>query len=177
MKINLFETHIYVDNIDCSKINLENQNFKKSWDSETPSSHLFKNKLEEKSQVYLTNKIGSLLESQILKNFKITITGIWQNDYIENDFQETHMHPHSHFSFILYKKIEESKTVFYHPIQDLISCMYPPEFFSKTNFFRSNFETKCRENQMVLFPSYLKHMVKKNSNSTTISGNILITIV
>lgn len=176
MKVNLFETHIYVDNIDCSKINLENENFKKTWDSETYSSHLFQNKLDEDSQSYLINKIGNLLEGQILKDFKISITSIWQNNYIKDDFQEKHMHPDSHFSFIIYKKIEESKTVFYHPVQDLISCMYPSEFFLKTSFFKLNFETKCRENQIVLFPSYLKHMVKKNSNSTTISGNILITI-
>ena len=176
MKINLFESHIYIDNIDCSKINLKNENFKKTWDSETYSSNLFQNKLDENSQSYLINKIGNLLESQILKDFKISITGIWQNDYIKDDFQEKHMHPDSHFSFIIYKKIEESKTVFYHPVQDLIACMYPTEFLQKTNFFNAKFETKCRENQIVLFPSYLKHMVKKNSNSTTISGNILITV-
>ena len=30
------------------------------------------------------------------------------------------------------------------------------------------------QNKIIIFPSCLEHMVKKHSNSTTISGNILI---
>lgn len=176
MKINLFETSIYIDNVDCSKIKLQNENFKKTWDSETESSHDFKNSLSEESSIYLLKKMGNLLYGQILKRFELKILSVWQNNYINNDFQEKHMHTSSHFSFIIYKKIKESKTVFFHPVQDLLSSMYPPELFKKTSFFKLNFETKCRENQMVLFPSYLAHMVKKDSNSTTISGNVLIEI-
>tara|TARA_R110000744_G_scaffold269950_1_gene383236 strand:+ start:97 stop:633 length:537 start_codon:yes stop_codon:yes gene_type:complete len=176
MKINLFEINIYIDNIDCSKINLQNENFKKNWPSQTQSSHSFQNKLDDDSQFYLINKIGILLKNQILKDFKISITSIWQNDYIKNDFQEKHIHPHSHFSFIIYKKVDESKTVFFNPAEKLIQSFYPEDLINKTNFFKLDFQTKCRENQMVLFPSFLEHMVKKNSNCSTISGNIVIEI-
>lgn len=177
MKINLFENSIYIDNIDCSKINLKNEDFKKTWDSETISSHVFKNELDENSQNYLVEKIGNLLQDQILKNFKINILNIWQNNYNQGDFQEKHIHPQSHFSFVIYKKVNESKTVFYNPNEKLIASFYPFDLISKTSFFKLSFEPKCRQDQIILFPSYLEHMVKKSDNSTTISGNILITIV
>ena len=40
--------------------------------------------------------------------------------------------------------------------------------------FNRQFHPECRSNQIIIFPSCLEHMVKKHSNSTTISGNILI---
>ncbi len=174
MKINLFETSVYIDNIDCSKINLINKDFKKTWVSETESSHDFENNLDKESIEYLSEKIGNLLYSQILKNFKITILGAWQNNYLDNDFQEKHIHQSSHFSFIIYKRIKESKTVFFNPAENLLTCFYSKEIFKQTNFFKQVFEPKCRENQMILFPSFLEHMVKRSSNCSTISGNILI---
>ena len=174
MKINLFETSIYVDNIDCSRINLKNKNFTKQWCSEVSSSYSSKNILDEESIKYLIEKIGNLLYDQILKDFKINIINIWQNNYNYGDFQEKHIHQQSHFSFIIYKKIIESKTVFFNPIEKLITCFYSEQIFKSTNFFKHSFEPKCRQDQIILFPSYLEHMVKKSDNSTTISGNILI---
>ena len=34
------------------------------------------------------------------------------------------------------------------------------------------FRPSCREGQIIVFPSFLEHMVKKTSNAITISGNI-----
>jgi len=34
------------------------------------------------------------------------------------------------------------------------------------------YKLECRNNQMVIFPSFVKHGVHKNSNNETIAGNI-----
>ena len=50
-------------------------------------------------------------------------------------------------------------------------------FLKRSNFFVQIFEPKCRKNQMILFPSFIEHMVKNNKNNATISGNINIEIM
>jgi hypothetical protein len=178
MKIDLFKIPIYIDNIDCEKIILKNDKFEKKWQSNTLSSFDQKNVLEENSSNFLLDKISSLLFNEILNPFKVTLTDIWQNNYEKNDFQEKHFHSKSHFSFIIYKEIDESKTIFCNPSLNLIECFYDHDFILKTNFFKYVFEPKCRKNQIVVFPSYLEHMVRKNNNnSITISGNLKIELI
>ena len=57
---------------------------------------------------------------------------------------------------------------------DLIESYYPPYFFNQTNFFQLEFLPKCRKDQIVIFPSFLEHMVQNINNSVTISGNFKI---
>jgi hypothetical protein len=177
MKINLFEESIFIGNIDSSKIKLKTEDFYKTWDSETLSSFSSSNELDQDSALYLLEIIAKLLKEKTDRAFKLNLINIWQNNYIQNDFQEKHAHPHSHFSFIIYKKIKESKTVFYNPIFNLIQSFYDVKFVENSNFFQLRFETECRENQIVVFPSYLEHMVKKNGDSSTISGNLRLEII
>ena len=177
MKINLFEESIFIGNIDAAKINLKTKDFFKTWDSETLSSYASFNELDEESVKYLLEIIAKLLKEKIEQGFKLNLIKIWQNNYLQNDFQEKHTHPHSHFSFVIYKKTKESKTVFFNPAEHLIQSFYDINFLENTNFFQLKFEPKCRENQIVVFPSYLEHMVKKHDDSTTISGNLKLEII
>ena len=177
MKINLFEESIFIGNIDASKINLKTKDFLKTWDSETLSSFYSYNELNEESSKYLLKTIAKLLKEKIERGFKLHLIKIWQNNYLQGDFQEKHIHPHSHFSFIIYKKIKESKTVFFNPAEHLIQSFYDTDFLENTNFFQLQFEPKCRENQIVVFPSYLEHMVKKHNDSVSISGNLKLKII
>ena len=176
MKINLFSLPIFIGNIDSSKIDLENENFEKTWFS-AKSSHEFNNKLTEDSRIYLLNTIGALISSEILIPFGMELLHIWQNNYEENDFQEKHMHPNSHFSFVIYKEITESKTIFFNPAENLIYSFYDKDFIKKTSFFKTDFQPKCRQDQIVVFPSFMEHMVQKNNKSVTISGNINVKII
>ena len=73
MKINLFETSVYIDNIDTDNINLENQGFEKTWLSETNSSYNFKNNIDDTSIKYLLSKIANLLKQNISKPFNINL--------------------------------------------------------------------------------------------------------
>jgi hypothetical protein len=42
-------------------------------------------------------------------------------------------------------------------------------------YFKTQFSPKLRENQIIIFPSFLEHMVKKTTEEgSTIAGNISI---
>ena len=177
MKINLFETSVYIDNIDTDNINLENQGFEKTWLSETNSSYNFKNNIDDTSIKYLLSKIANLLKQNISKPFNLNLINIWENNYAESGYQEKHIHAQSHFSFIIYKDVKESNTVFFNPNDKLISAFYNDNILNKSNFFVQKFEPKCRKDQIILFPSFIEHMVKNNKNNATISGNVNIEIM
>lgn len=173
MQINIFSTPIFINNIDSSKIVLNVKKIEPTFNSEILSSFNDKNcTIEENSLSYLYLVIAESLNNFLKTSFKIKLLNIWQNNYIENDFQEKHIHINSHFSFVIYKEIKESKTVFFFPNNYLIDLFYENNYLNK--YFNTTFTPKLKKDQIIIFPSYLEHMVKKNSNSITISGNILI---
>lgn len=173
MRIDLFPVPIFINNIDSSKIVVESKIIKKNWNSETNSSHGNKNYINEESMLYLFNTINESLMDFIKNDYKIELISIWENFYNLNDFQEKHLHVNSDFSFIIYKKVNESKTVFFSPNNYLIDSFYENKFLQ--NYFKTEFHPKLKENQIIIFPSFLEHMVKKNQNeSVTIAGNISI---
>lgn len=169
MKIDLFSVPIYITNIDLEKLKLSPKEISKTWLSETPSSLNSQHMVEAESLEYILREISSLLNLTV--DCKIKLKKIWENHYKKGDFQESHVHAGSHFSFIIYKKITESKTVFLNPAANLIESYY---INSPYKPIQDIFEPKCRQGQMIVFPSFLTHMVKKSKDSITISGNIEI---
>ena len=95
-------------------------------------------------------------------------TAVWENNYMKNDFQEPHIHVHSHFSFIIYKKANESNTVFLNPSKYLLQSL------DLGNIIPENYKLSLRQGQFVIFPSFLEHMVLQGNNYTTVSGNFNI---
>ena len=175
MKLDLFSVPIFIDDIDSSKININNINFEKTWNSQTISSFNYTNTIDEESAKYLLQTIANCISPSFGKSLRIEILNIWENIYEKDDFQEKHTHPQSHFSFVIYKKVEEGKTIFFNPALNIIESYYPtPYFFNATNFFQLEFIPKCKKNQIIIFPSFLEHMVQKINDSITISGNIII---
>jgi len=172
MKIDLFSIPIYITNIDLKKIKLSVKEINNTWLSETPSSLNSQHMLEAGSLEYILREISSLLK--ITVNYKIILDQIWENHYKEGDFQESHAHPGSHFSFIIYKKINESKTVFLNPAVDLIESYY---INSPYKPIQDIFEPKCTQGQMIVFPSFLTHMVKKTDDCETIAGNVSLKMI
>lgn len=173
MIVNLFEVFVIIGNIDVDKVALNNPNIKKTWVSETPTSYddveatHIKDRLDDFSRMYLLKVLCGLLEEKIQYPFEIELIQIWENHYIDNDYQEPHIHVESDFSFVIYKDVKESKTVFINPNKNLIST-----FGNIRQMFAPNFIPQCRTGQIILFPSFLEHMVLRASNQKTISGNI-----
>ena len=170
MKLNLFSTPVFIINIDTNKIIKKNGSFKKTWLSETSSSHAEGDILEVESSNYLLEEIGKVLAKEIKKTLKISLDHIWENRYEVGDFQERHNHPGSHFSFIIYKEIEKSNTVFFRPDKNLFDSFYDGKF----NQFNNKFIPECRSNQIIIFPSCIEHMVLSNTISKTIACNLII---
>jgi|TARA_A100000172_G_C3043236_1_gene111339 hypothetical protein len=164
----IFETPIWIQNIEPQKLNLISTNFKKSWLSETPTSFSENeedNKMDEDGKKYLKSQVLFCLQDVGINDCEIS--QIWRNVY-NGDFQEKHCHVNSNFSFTIYEKLKTPQTVFEHPAHDMIYATNVDKIFGTV------FQPNVKENQMILFPSYLQHMVKKSFESMTISGNVHI---
>ena len=164
----LFETPVWIHNINPKGLNLISKNFSKHWLSETPSSfsqNADDNVMDEDGTKYLKEQILFCLQEFGIKD--IEISQIWRNLY-NGDYQEKHCHVNSNFSFTIYEKLESPQTVFQHPAHDLIYAT------NLDKYILPYILPEVKEGQMVLWPSYLQHMVKKSYNSITISGNVLV---
>ena len=168
MIVNLFSVPIMIGNIDLEKVKIKNDKFSHKWLSQTKTSHGFKNVFEPASEKYVGNLFADSLGELIKRSFMLMFTAVWENNYIKNDFQEPHIHVHSHFSFIVYKKANESNTVFLNPSKYLLQSL------DLGNIIPENYKLSLRQGQFVIFPSFLEHMVLQGNNYTTISGNFNI---
>lgn len=175
MKIDLFSTPIWIGNIDSSLIKLDEKKLEPTFGSNILTSFDQKNKITEESLEYLYEIIIGLIDETITNPYQLHLLNIWENHYINSDFQEKHIHTESDLSFIIYKKIDESKTVFSHPANNLIASFYSSCLRKKFIFGPLDYTPQCRENQIIIFPSFLEHYVKKTSNAITIAGNLKLT--
>ena len=168
MIVNIFSIPLIIGNIDCSKIKINNKGFNEKWLSKTKTSFDFKNQLTKESEDYLLNVLSKNLIQFFKSKFAFKINGIWENHYEENDYQEAHIHTNSDFSFIIYKEVCEANTIFLNPLR------YQIEANNCCDYFDQKYHPTLRQNQIIVFPSFLEHLVLKNNKSKTISGNILI---
>jgi len=172
---NLFEIPVFIGDIDVDKIKLKKINFEKTWLSKTNSTYKntkdedILNVIEKDSVIYLLNILAKLLEEKIEERFEISLLNIWENVYSDNDFQEPHIHAKSDYSFIIYKEVEKDggKTVFLNPNRNVMES-----FTNIHHHFQNIFKPSCNKGQVIIFPSFLEHMVLKTSNQHTISGNL-----
>ncbi len=74
-----------------------------------------------------------------------------------------HIHG-SYFSFIIYYK-GDSNTVFNSPSKNILQCF-------DGLIFDVSCEPDLKQGNIIVFPSYLEHWVKPNSNNITIAGNL-----
>jgi len=172
MKLNLFEVPLFVSNINLDDIELESPQMHNKWFSNTHSSFNQGNKLTSHSYNILMTKICNMLMPILPAHSKINLQGIWRNKYIKDDFQENHIHAGSHFSFIVYVK-GGSQTVFFAPHKFILESFYGE--VGKDKFFPVSYESEFRPGQILIFPSFIEHMVKKSSGIETYAGNLTVT--
>ena len=168
MKIDLFSIPVFLKNIDIHSIDLKSESFEKRWLSNTLSSYKKTNQLKNESLNYLLKIIGESIVDTIPFEAELSLIDMWENRYDENDFQEKHIHNDSHFSFIIYVSGESSKTVLSAPNEYLIRSL------DQDNIFKTSLDIEARPGQILIFPSYLEHMVKPSTNTVTYSGNVRI---
>jgi len=169
-----FEQPIYNSSFNSNLIELRYSTHKK-WASNTTTSYESDNKITEKSHKALSDELYKFTKQVITKDHKIEIKEIWANEYMEKDFQEIHFHPKSHFSFCIIHKIPEGSGSlrFSNPYEDV--------GFNHFNIAFKNFNFEAippqEENTILIWPSYMKHMVTAGTNKTkriTYSGNFNI---
>tara|TARA_R100001509_G_C4859863_1_gene213016 strand:+ start:870 stop:1403 length:534 start_codon:yes stop_codon:yes gene_type:complete len=172
MIINLFPTDLFVGYIDTSKIVFEKEKeveIINHWASETPSTFdgdvSNKNILKKESIEYLLKIIADLLHERFHR-FELKLQNVWTNHYKEKDYQEPHVHGGSNYSFIIYKNVKKSRTYFVRDNHDLV------QNFNMDKSYPIRYELECVNNQIAVFPSFLRHGVKSASNEETIAGNI-----
>tara|TARA_Y100000114_G_scaffold118367_1_gene112910 strand:- start:10 stop:543 length:534 start_codon:yes stop_codon:yes gene_type:complete len=172
MQINVFSVPIWVGNIDASRIKIQEQTLRESFMSKIETSIDGQNIINEDSLNYLYEVISKLLKKNVLPRYKLQLEHIWTNYYKDSDYQENHAHPGAHLSFIIYKKIEQSNVVFVNPNSVVLDSYYNGDDDKIAFFGGTTFKPQCRENQIILFPSYLEHFVKRTNDAVSIAGNL-----
>ena len=152
--LTLFATNIAYKNLDLSKVTIQGKNFDKTFESGVESTLSGETLFTPESMNYFNLQLTDLL-SYLLKpyctNFVFKMTSIWINNYKDNDYQGSHVHP-GHFSFIFYYDVNKSNTVFNSPVKKLIES-------SNNTFFKSDYEPDLKQGDIIVFPSYLEHGV------------------
>ena len=164
----IFPNFIAIKNLNLLNFKVVGKKFKKTFESNINTSLNGSTLFNKNSINYLNIQLRDML-SYLLKpycsNFVFNVDGIWINKYDQKDYQGTHIHP-SDFSFIIYYK-GNSNTVFNSPVKNLLEMI-------NNQIFYKHYEPKLKQGDIIVFPSYLEHWVRPNSNNMTIAGNIKI---
>tara|TARA_R100001086_G_scaffold122712_1_gene63133 strand:- start:254 stop:826 length:573 start_codon:yes stop_codon:yes gene_type:complete len=169
---NIFHNLIASKQLDLSKFKFIGKNYEKTFESGVPTTlngiTLFPKDSINYLNIQLTEILSYLLKN-LCKDYLFNVTGIWINKYKKNDYQASHVHP-SHFSFIIYYKVDKSYTMFNSPVKSLLESL-------TNNIFHTEYNPNLKQGDIIVFPSYLEHWVRPNSNNITVSGNIEVTLL
>lgn len=99
-----------------------------------------------------------------------TCSSSWLNYYSKNQYQEYHNHAGNTYSAVFYSKVDENSSplIFENPIATI--DMLPPKSIVEEN--DRNYMTwvqPAKENSLIIFRSWLKHMVPLNNSNERIS--------
>tara|TARA_R110000764_G_scaffold99143_2_gene183783 strand:+ start:1358 stop:1897 length:540 start_codon:yes stop_codon:yes gene_type:complete len=164
---NIFPNLIATKTLDLSKLKVIGKKFNKTFESNIQTTLIGDTLFDVSSMNYLNINLTDLLSYLLkpyCKHFAFKVDCIWINKYNKKDYQGSHVHP-SDFSFIIYYKVDKSHTVFNSPVKKLLETF-------DNKIFDKDYEPNSKQGDIIIFPSYLEHWVKPNSNNTTISGNI-----
>lgn len=165
----IFGVPICKDKINLDSIDISSEKTSSTFMSQLETSRIEKVNLPEDTKNYLLNIFYKNIDSIGIKKYKLEITNIWENFYKPGDFQEKHIHPDSQFSFIIYNNVETSNTVFVRPGSYIAECT------QWTDWFSNELQVNCVKGDIIIFPSFLEHMVTKvKKHGSTIAGNIRI---
>ena len=165
--------------IDVNKISIEYET-EKRWGSYTQTSHYKENIVPQDSLIYILEKIKDFTNGFVSSPHTLNLINIWVNEYGYKDFQEPHIHGQSDLSFVIFKEIEKEKNrlSFFSPAYELIQTR---DFWEDDAVsIERNIDCGATQGQMVIFPSFIRHMVYPNQSDEkriTYSGNVGIDII
>jgi len=166
---NLFPNLVAIKNLNLFNFKVVGEKFKKTFESNIETTLNGSTLFDKNSINYLNLELTEILSNLLkpyCKNFVFNVNDIWINKYKDKDYQGSHVHP-SDFSFIIYYETNKSYTVFNSPVKKLLESI-------NSKIFNMDYEPNLKKGDIIVFPSYLEHWVKPNSNNITIAGNIKI---
>jgi uncharacterized protein (TIGR02466 family) len=99
-----------------------------------------------------------------LCNFFIELNGIWINENFTGSLNSKHLHPQSNFSGVYYIKVpENSGDIIFYRDEILYDYLENYKIFNSSEFNISE-KIEIKEDDLILFPSFLNHSVEKNLN-------------
>lgn len=167
MKKEIFAIPIFEDKVDLNKINLPDVDIEPTWDSGVPSTFSTKLEFPEETYNHLSDIINKNLYEANLLGANAKFGHVWYNRYDKHHYQDAHLHPHCQWSFIIYVDIRP-KTSFLNPSMGLIQN----QMGNNLEAFPLDYKPDLEPGSIIIFPSFLMHMVNSGNEGTTISGNI-----
>ena len=169
MKKELFGIPIFEDEVDLEKIVLPDAELENTWDSGTPTT-FGTQKVDDVTQEtwkYLSEVVERNLYYGECMGANPRFGHIWKNVYGKHDYQDVHIHPNCQWSFVIYVDTY-SKTSFLNPSMKDIQNQIGNQVVQ----FPLDYKPNLGPGSIIIFPSFLMHMVNNGVGGTTISGNI-----
>lgn len=96
------------------------------------------------------------------------ITNLWININKYRDYTREHLHPNSKLSGVYYVEVPENSgdIVFLHPAYDLLGYDWKCKSRMCSDYVSSGKRMRPKSGTLVLFPSWLRHLVEPNMNLT-----------
>ena len=177
MKKNIFTTSIYrsrnynpsYDEIILNELEKQkkiNQGSTKSNVGGFQSYDIADEKILKESSAMLTTHLANYLsylqnEMQVLK---VRLANCWINENYKFSYNKTHVHPDTSFSAVYYIKTNANcgDIEFYNENSVVNFMNNYNEYFPDSSDFHSQFSITPVQNDLIIFPSYLKHGVTQN---------------
>jgi len=167
MKKEIFAIPIFEDKVDIEKIKLPEMVCEPTWDAGVPSTFAKKLPLDQEAYEHLSSIINQNLYDGNLLGANPKFGHIWYNRYDKHHYQDAHIHPGCQWSFIIYVDIRP-KTSFLNPSMGLIQN----QMGNNLEAFPLDYKPDLEPGSIIIFPSFLMHMVNSGNEGTTISGNV-----
>ena len=169
MKKELFGIPIFEDEVDLEKIVLPDADLENTWDSGTPTTFGTQkvDDVPQETWKYLSEVVERNLYYGECMGANPRFGHIWKNVYSKHDYQDVHIHPNCQWSFVIYVDTY-SKTSFLNlSMKDIQN-----QIGNQVIQFPLDYKPDLGPGSIIIFPSFLMHMVNTGEGGTTISGNL-----
>lgn len=138
--------------------------------------------LEETTKMLATHLFNylSTLQNNQIPNVKIKLANCWINENYKYSYNTLHTHPGGSFSGVFYLKTppNSGQLEFYNE-NSAVTLMSPHynTYVQSSSDFHSVYYVTPKENDLIIFPSYLKHSVSQNMSDesrVTLGFNLVV---
>ena len=149
-----------------------------SWDTEKINTSIFNHSAN--SQLFGRGDVGEEVREQYKQvwaemfqgHFEVGMQATWFNWYGDGEYQEPQAHPGNwetpnHFAcvhFLQYDPEIHSPLIFNDPLKNLKTIAFSPEYCDDGGY-NWKFEVPVKEGDMVVFPYYLEHGVRRSPST------------